>query len=190
MLAAIGLALSVGSQLFGSVAGMRAAGANRRFARQQARDVLDRGEEDVVAYRRDLAQLLGAQRLGAAAQGIDVNQGSAAQIRQQTETFGEQDVEMIRENARRQAWGIRTQANLDYRAGINRGIAGIGGAIGEGILGGKRLYDQAQAAKRAEEARTLLMQDADPWTSYAGQTLRRNPRVLLNMARAGARGGL
>lgn len=186
MLSAIGLALSVGSQLFGAVSGANAARANRRFARRQAREVLAQGEEAAQAYQRDLAQLLGQQRVGAAAQGIDVGQGSVAQIRQQTETYGAQDIETIRANARRQAWGIRTQANLDYRAGMNQAIAGGVGALGQLALDydyydTKKKIDKAIEEGRSPEeiaalrgGQTLLGRARNAWDNYIGRrTLKR-----------------
>lgn len=102
--------LSAGSSVAGGVAQRRAARGAEREGRRLAEDALARGEEGVARYRDDLSQLLGAQTVGAAAQGIDPNQGSAAQIREQTEAIGEEDIATIRLNAMREARGIRSQA--------------------------------------------------------------------------------
>lgn len=145
MLGIISLALQAAGTIGGIVANERAAARNRRMANRQAADVLALGEQAVSDYRLDAAQLFGQQRTAAAAQGLDVNFGSAKTIREQTEGIVETDIARIRENARREAWGIRTQARLDQQAARAQSLAA-------GVqLGG-----------------TLLAQAPDAWTRYIG----------------------
>lgn len=63
--------------------------------------------------------LIGAQRVSLAAQGIDVNEGTALDIQAGTREMGELDILKILNNASREAWGYavgvtnaENQANL------------------------------------------------------------------------------
>lgn len=161
MLGLIALALNVGGAVYSGITGTRAAGANRRVANRTADDIVARGEEDVERYRLDLEQIFGQQRTGAAAQGLDIAQGTNAIIADQTRRIGDEDMRRIRENARREAWGIRTQARINARAAENRAVAGYLSAAG-----------------------TLLMVGGDAWTEYRGgasaRTVNRNPLAYYN----------
>lgn len=128
-------ALSAGSQIQQGRAQARAARQNLQFSEQAAADVMERGQEDIATYRRQLSQVQGQQRVGLAAQGIDLTQGTAAQIAQQTQKIGEMDIGTIRRNIEREAWGIRTQANINYRAGMAQSQASMFGA-GATLIGG------------------------------------------------------
>lgn len=93
----------------------RLARQNARIAEAQAEDALVRGEQDVTRRRIKTEGQIGAQRARLAAQGVDINVGSAAEIQAETAALSELDVVTIRNNAAREAWGYRTQA-ADYRA--------------------------------------------------------------------------
>ena len=54
---------------------------------------------------------IGEQRVALAAQGIDIDQGSALEIQLQTAEFVSQDALTISNNAWREAWGFRAEAN-------------------------------------------------------------------------------
>ncbi len=122
------------SQIAQSQAQARAARANRRFAEMSATDVEARGREEVTAFERQLSQLQGSQRVAGAAQGLDLTQGTMAEIARQTQAIGAEDVRRLQENVRREAWGIRTQANINYRAGMAQaqatGLAAVGTLVG------------------------------------------------------------
>jgi len=97
----------------------------------------------------DLSRLRGAQTTSIAAQGIDVTQGSAAQIAEQTQRFGEEDINQIRLNAAREAWGIKTQAKLNRTAGRNQAFAeGLSAVSSFGMdpAGGRSLVTRASDA--------------------------------------------
>lgn len=153
-------------QIQQSRAQARAARENRRFGEMMAADVETRGQEEIQAYQRQLSQVTGQQRVGLAAQNIDLTQGTAAQIAQQTARIGEQDVATIRRNIEREAWGIRTQANINYRAGMAQSQASAFQAAGT-LLG---------AAGQGWEA--YRMRPAAAPRMPSGQTVMRNP--LLN----------
>jgi hypothetical protein len=151
MLALLAAVTSLASGVAGAIGRERAAGKQRNFARQMADDVIAQGEREAEFATMDLRRLRGAQTTAIAAQGIDTTQGSAAQIAEQTERFGQEDINQIRMNATREAWGIRTQANLNYRAERNAAIAGAIPAVlpAAGLVGG-----------------TLLTRGIDAWKTF------------------------
>jgi len=163
---AVTLALQGGSMIAQSRAQARSARANRQFAQMAEQDVMTRGNEEVLAYQRELSQVTGQQRVGLAAQNIDLTQGTAAEIARQTQQIGQQDIATIRRNIEREAWGIRTQANINYRAGMAQSQASALGAAG-----------------------TLLSAAGSGWSSYqgsrspantipAGRTIMRSPLMM------------
>jgi hypothetical protein len=148
--------LQAGAKVAGASATRRAAAENRRFAEAAADDAIARGEEQAERYGMDLSRLLGRQRaVIAGAQGLDPNQGTAGQLRQQTEAFGEQDMATIRLNAAREAWGIRTQASINQRAANAQATAMTIGAAGT-LLGGATDAWQEYSTRRGPRAPTTL----------------------------------
>lgn len=167
MLALLAAVTSLGSGIAGAIGRERAAGRQRNFARDMADDVIAQGEREAEFATMDLRRLRGAQTTAIAAQNIDTTQGSAAQIAAQTERFGQEDIEQIRMNAAREAWGIRTQANLNYRAERNAAIAGGLEAFGDFAgteAGGNLLRKVGRGAKRL--GGTLLTRASDAWANY------------------------
>lgn len=113
-------ALALGATVGSSV--MSAAGAyqqgqvakqvarnNATMAEYAAQDAQRRGEEDAQAVQRKAAGLKGAQRSIMASRGLDLGVGTAAEILDQTDFFGEQDAATARGNAARDAWAYRAQ---------------------------------------------------------------------------------
>ena len=86
---------------------------NKQMADVAASDALNRGEQAVNLNMKRVRQVIGAQRTSMAAQGVDVNTGSAKDIQQDTAGQGALDSMMIRNNAFREAMGYRVQA-LNY----------------------------------------------------------------------------
>lgn len=88
---------------------------NARIAEMQADDAIERGRSDEFAMRLNVRQVIGAQRASIGAQGIDVNdiEGSAGHVQLSTRAQGELDALTIRNNAAREAWGYKVQAQ-DY----------------------------------------------------------------------------
>jgi hypothetical protein len=89
---------------------------NARVADLQAEDATRRGAAEANRARKEGRQVISAQRAASAAQGIDINTGSAGDIQEETLALSEQDVETIKSNAWREAWGFKAQA-LDLRSG-------------------------------------------------------------------------
>ena len=149
MLALAATVVNLGANLFGALGRRRAADKQYEFAKQMANDVIARGEREAEFATMDLSRLRGAQTTSIAAQGIDVTQGSAAQIAEQTQRFGEEDINQIRLNAAREAWGIKTQAKLNRTAGRNQAFAeGLSAVASFGMdpAGGRSLVTRASDA--------------------------------------------
>ena len=121
-----GTALQIGGTIMSFLGGRRAANATQREGVRLGNEAIERGEEDVRRYTLNLNQVLGAQRTDIAAQGIDVNQGTAAMLRSETEAFGAEDVAQIRENAMREAYALRrgmtNQANNIRAQALGQGL--------------------------------------------------------------------
>lgn len=86
---------------------------NSRIANLQAEDAIFRGNQDATKHDQQIKKLIGAQRAALGAQGIDINSGSALDVQADTAGQGAIDTQTIRNNAFREAWGYRVQAN-DY----------------------------------------------------------------------------
>ncbi len=121
------------------------------FIEAQADDVLVRGNEEEGKHRTDVRRLTGSQRARLAAQGIDIGEGSAALLQGETAVLGEVDAMTIRNNARREAFGLRTQADLVRRGGANQAAG----------------YRNEAASARNQSFSTLLTGAAQLGSMYA-----------------------
>ena len=93
------------------------AARNAKLADLQAEDALRRGENEAADLRRRVAATKSAQRVSLAAKGLDLTYGTAADLQDQTDFFGESDVATVRTNARKEAWARRSQgANFQAEA--------------------------------------------------------------------------
>lgn len=108
---------------------------NAAYKEAAAQDAEKRGAVDADRYRRQVGQLIGSQRTGFAANGIDVNSGTAAEIQDDTAAFGEFDALTIANNAAREAWGYRVGAQNDLMNGRMAQSNARSAATGS-ILGG------------------------------------------------------
>ena len=91
-----------------------AANQNARIAEAQAHDAIERGGQEELRLRRQMAQLQGTQRSALAASGMDIDSGSALDVQDASMREGEQDAVAIRFNAAREGWGHQVQA-ANYR---------------------------------------------------------------------------
>lgn len=111
---ALNSALSAGSQAraqksaLGFQADMDA--INAQQTERQAESTLAAGQAQEQRSRLETAQLKSTQRAAFAANGIDVGEGSAAQVLTSTDVMGEIDANTLHANAVQAAFGYRTQA--------------------------------------------------------------------------------
>lgn len=83
---------------------------NEIIANQQAEDATKRGETAAQVAVRKARAIASAQRAAFAARGVDLS-GTAADIVNQTDFFGQSDAVTARDNAAREAWGFRARAS-------------------------------------------------------------------------------
>lgn len=113
----IPLALTIASTAIGAYSTYQsnsyaAAVANRNAQQAEifAKDAVARGEQKADSERRKVGYKVGAQRVGIAASNVDVGSGMGLNIVGDTALLGEMDVQIIRENAGREALGYKNQA--------------------------------------------------------------------------------
>jgi hypothetical protein len=118
------------------------------FAERQAQDVIRRGQKAESQQRTQTRKLIGSQRAALAAQGIDIQAGSAFEIQSETQALGALDASTIRNNAARgaldlrlQLGTLRTQEELTRLTGRARRRATL-------ITGGLQFLRGATAAAR------------------------------------------
>lgn len=87
---------------------------NARMAGIQADDALMAGDREAQRLGIRTRQLIGEQRASAAAQGVSVNSGSPLALQADTAALSALDQATIRNNAWKQAMGLRMQSSSDY----------------------------------------------------------------------------
>ncbi len=90
-------------------ANQKAAQYEAQVAEENARDAIFRGELSAQSVQRTASQVAGAQRSGFAGAGVDVNYGTAADLQDETNFFGQIDAARERYNAGNEAKGLRQQ---------------------------------------------------------------------------------
>jgi len=112
---------------------------NADQAEKNAERSMQVGQREVGSMTLKAGQVKGSQRVALAANGVETNAGSAAELQASTDIVKEIDKATIEDNALRSAWGYKMQAtNFRNRALVNRasaaGIDPTQAAIGS-ILG-------------------------------------------------------
>lgn len=108
---------------------------NADFKMRTADETINAGNTSADWQRVRAGQAVGTQRSAQAANGIDVNSGSAAQLQDDTAMLGELDALTIQNNAAREAYGYRVQAKQDILNASQTVQNGKTAATGS-ILGG------------------------------------------------------
>lgn len=83
---------------------------NAKMAEYQAEDAVQRGEVDAINARRRAAAIKGDQRATMAARGLDLGEGTALSLLDQTDYFSKVDQGTIRGNAGKEAYAKKAQA--------------------------------------------------------------------------------
>ena len=124
-------AVSSGLGAFADVlAARRAAKYNARMYEGAAQDALRRGDTLEVQSQREYAQLKGATRASFGARNVALDEGSPAAVLAGIDLVGREEATIIRENAVREANGLRMEA---YNARAGR--PGFG-SVGKTLLTG------------------------------------------------------
>jgi hypothetical protein len=85
------------------------ADTNARIAELGAQSALMQGQQEVGKLTFKAGQLKSSQRVALAANGVDLGEGSAAEIQASTDIMKEVDANTILANSVRNAWGYRMQ---------------------------------------------------------------------------------
>ncbi|MDR3005198.1 MAG: hypothetical protein LBV14_13305 [Acidovorax sp.] len=110
------------------------ADTNARIAELGAQSALAQGQQQVGALTLRAGQLKSTQRANLAANGVDLGEGSAAEVQASTDLMKEIDKNTVEANAVRSAWGYRTQAmNFQNEALTKRATAGGISPIGSAV---------------------------------------------------------
>jgi hypothetical protein len=97
---------------------------NQSIAEGLATRATQAGESQVSQKRAQTAAVIGGQLAGQAAGGLDVNKGSAVDVRSSAAELGELDALTIRSNAENTAFGYKTQGlNFGAQAAVNEATA-------------------------------------------------------------------
>lgn len=113
---------------------------NAGVSEQAAKDALARGTIEADDMRRQTDRTIGTQRTAFAANGIDVNTGSAGQIQNDTAALGELDALTILNNAAREAYGYKVQAIDQRQQGKLAKYQGKMEAFGSILGGAEKVY--------------------------------------------------
>lgn len=124
------------------------AGNNALIAQQNANYATEAGDIQATNENLKTGQVVGAQRAGQGASGLDVNSGSNVDVQASTRSLGALDALTIRNQAARQAYGYETQSQsfkaqsaLDLATAKNAKTAGYVGAT-TSLLSGASSYAQ------------------------------------------------
>lgn len=151
-LSAAGTGISALSAYQQSQTAREVAARNAKIADMQAEDALRRGENEAAEVRRRAAATKSSQRVALAAKGLDLTYGTAADLQDQTDFFGESDAATVRTNARKEAWARRSQgANFQAEAASSRPWLAAGSTLlaGAGQVADKWYTYRGQAAPKA-----------------------------------------
>jgi hypothetical protein len=150
-LGTIGALATAGGALFQGVSNSQAASYrstvarnNAAIANQNAQRAIAAGQQQAQNQSRQNAAAYGAIKTSQAANGIDVNSGSALDVQASQRAKGQLDAETSLYNAQVQAYGYRTNAvsneaesQLDQMTATNAPIGAAMGAFG-GLLGNSK----------------------------------------------------
>lgn len=108
---------------------------NAQLAKQAAADALARGEQDAWKVMEHGEQVAGKQRTAYAGMGVEVGQGSAGIAEQDTAMLTQYAVDIARNNAAREAWGLERQGD-NFLAEAARERDQADNALASNIIGG------------------------------------------------------
>lgn len=125
-----------------------AAKYNADVADAQAHDALQRGADD-AADVKERARRVGSSQVEAFSRsGVLATTGTPLELLTETAGMGERDALKTMNNAKREAWGYKSQAELDRYQGKAAGRGGILNAGGTFLTGATSTYYGAQRLTR------------------------------------------
>jgi hypothetical protein len=115
---------------------------NQTIANDNADLATFKGTQAVGISREKTAQMVGMDRAGSGANGVDVNSGSALRTQMDTARIGAMDAQTIQANAARSAWGYKVQAQDFGQEAVLDRAKGNQAAIASLIGGGANFADK------------------------------------------------
>lgn len=134
--------VNVAANIAQGIGGLEQANFSAKVAGGNAQAALLAGQEQESASKMKYGGLEAKQVVGAAANGVQVNSGSAARVVQSTEEISQMDAALIHYNAARQAYGDQLQATVDKKAGQGALAKGVFGAGTSFLSGAQGLSDK------------------------------------------------
>lgn len=129
---------------------------NAAIDRASAQDALKRGRIEEERTGRRTAQLIGQQRAAAAANGVEVDFGSMADLQEDARMLGFEDAQTVRENAARESRGYEINAwNRKASASASRSQASAA-LWSSAFEAGGQLLSAASAFKKAQLPRPSI----------------------------------
>ena len=116
---------------------------NATIADQQAEQARQIGNIEEERQLRRVRAALGSQRAALAANGIDVNSGTALDLQAETAGFGAADALTLRSNALREAWGFQVEGTNLRNQGRAARAQGRNQAIGTLLTTGASMAGMA-----------------------------------------------
>lgn len=113
----------------------------KEIGEYQAQDEINTSTIEQMRYRRQVNALMGAQKNEIGARNVEAR-GSALDLLEDSAQIGEEDLTTIRNNAARQAWGYRTNANEQARVTRQSGRNAAAQGIGSALTSGSQAYGQ------------------------------------------------
>lgn len=124
---------------------------NKQLSREAAEDAIDQGQEQQRQLGREVAGRVGAQTARMAGNNVDITQGSAARVLDDTRMIGREDMDALSENIRRQvksqqidAWNFESEKRAAKSEAKQAKTAGMF-AVGSTLLGGATQYAKFRA---------------------------------------------
>ena len=139
-LAAAGSAIEMGAEIASGENAYRQAKRNREVAQADARQEIQRGKYQALEIRREGRAIAGRQRVGQAAGGVDVQQGTAAEIIANTDILSAEDAARARNNALLRSFSIKEASDREVQAAKLGRRASYLNAAATGITSGVDLY--------------------------------------------------
>lgn len=145
-IALAGAALGAVGQMKAGAEAKETAAINAQLAENQSTDALARGGIEEGRYRRQIAQIAGAQRAEIGARNVKGGSGTALDLLSDTAQIGEEDALTIRNESAREAWGYKFQADESRRYGKSAYRNSQYAAGSTLLTGGAQAYGQWKAA--------------------------------------------
>lgn len=115
---------------------------NAKMNEFAAQDAEKRGDQQANDLARRMSALKATQRSRMAAAGLDLGEGTAADIQDQTDFFTDRDVATLRFNGRKDAWSARQAGSIARWTGdSNASQAGLS-AFGTVLSAASRVSDK------------------------------------------------